>query len=433
MSIDFKPRLHRMACCSVVIVMTIIALGSTCPAQSPWPSWRGPNGNGTTTSGNYATKWSEEDGIDWKFPLQGRGASSPILLDNRLYVTLGRDGLNTLLAIDATSGKLVWERNLGKEKPGKNAKASGSNSSPVTDGKNVFVYFKSGDFAAFSPAGDIVWSLNIQEKYGEDSLWWDLGTSPILTDRAVVVTVMQTGPSFLVALDKATGKELWKADRWLDVREEANQSYTTPTIAKLAAGDAIMTLGADHVTAHSASDGKLLWKLGGFNPANDGYFRSIASPVVVNDLVICPYARGSTVTAVRTDPKLSDEDRISWKLDFGSDVPTPVVSRGKLFLLGDKGLVSCIKPESGETLWSQQLPKSNRQYSSSPVVANGYLYCVREDATTFVLSEDGALVPNSESKVWGENRLSGTAVATPVFANDRIYLRTFEALYCIGK
>jgi outer membrane protein assembly factor BamB len=130
---------------------------------------------------------------------------------------------------------------------------------------------------------------------------------------------------------------------------------------------------------------------------------------------------------------LSDDKRIAWNLDIGSDVPTPVLSGGKLFLLGDKGLVSCLKPETGETLWSQQLPKSNRQYSSSPIVANGYLYCVREDATTFVLSEDGALVPNSESRIWSENKLSGNAVATPVFANDRVFLRTFEALYCIRK
>jgi outer membrane protein assembly factor BamB len=318
------------------------------------------------------------------------------------------------------------ERLFGKKTL--NGKASGSNSSPVTDGKSIFVYFKSGDFASVSPSGEVLWSLNIQEKYGEDTLWWDLGTSPVLTENAVVVTVMQTGPSFLVALDKTTGKEIWKADRWLNVREEANQSYTTPAIAKLKQGDAFITVGADHVTAHATADGKLLWKLGGFNPKNDAYFRSISSPVVLDGIAFCPYARGGTLTAVRTDVELADDKRILWRNDFGSDVPTPAIYQGKLYLLGDKGLVTCLKPDTGETLWSQQLPKSNRQYSSSPIIANGHVYCVREDAMTFVLAEDPS---GTSAKVVSENKLPGDAVATPVFANERIYLRTFDSLYCI--
>lgn len=407
-------------------------VSQTVYAQSPWPNWRGPNGNGTAAQGDYPTTWSEDKGIAWKLPLAGRGASTPIVLNDKVYLTLGRDGKNTLLCIDK-NGKVEWDKTFGQEKPGKNAKASGSNSSPVTDGKSVFVYFKSGDFASVGPTGTVQWSLNIQEKYGEDSLWWDLGTSPVLIDNAVVITVMQTGPSFLVALDKVTGKELWKADRWLDVREEANQSYTTPTIVHLKQGDALVTVGADHVTAHAVTDGKLLWKLGGFNPKNDGYFRSISSPVASDGLVFCPYARGSTLTAVKTDVGLSDEARVAWRKDFGSDVPTPIISQGKLFLLGDKGLVTCLKPETGETLWSQQLPKSNRQYSSSPIIANGYIYCVREDATTFVLAEDGASKPEFGNKPFSENKLEGNAVATPIFADNRVYLRTFEALYCIQK
>ena len=408
--------------------LAAIALGSaiqhSTSAQSPWPSWRGPNGNGTAVEGVFPTTWSEESHVAWKVPLPGRGASTPLLVGNNIYLTLGKDAKNTLMCF-SSKGVLEWEKTLGNEKPGKHAKASGSNSSPVTDGSNVFVYFKSGDIASLSLSGEINWSLNIQEKYGEDSLWWDLGTSPVLAGNLIVVTVMQTGPSFLVAFDKSNGKEVWKADRRLDVREEANQSYTTPTLTKLKQGDALITVGADHVTAHAVADGKLLWKQGGFNPANDGYFRSISSPVTTDGLVFCPYARGATLTALKTEVGLAGDQRIAWSKDFGSDVPTPAFSKGKLYLLGDKGLVSCLKPESGETLWTKQLPKSGRQYSSSPIVANGLIYCTREDATTFVISE------SDSGKLISENKLDGNAVATPVFAINRIYLRTFESLYCI--
>lgn len=392
-------------------------------AQSPWPNWRGPNGNGTALDGNYPLRWNESEHIAWKYALPGRGASTPIVLNDQLYLTLAKEGVNVVQCVN-TDGKLVWEKSLGKEKAGKNAKASGANSSPITDGKLVFVYFKSGDFAAISPSGQIQWTLNLQEKYGEDTLWWDLGTSPVLTDSAVVIAVMQTGPSYLVALDKLTGKELWKADRWLDVRDESNQSYTTPTLAKLKTGPVLITVGADHATAHSASDGKLLWKVGGFNPSNERFFRSIASPLISGDLVLCPYARGASTTAIQLESEVSQDKRVAWKVDFGSDVPTPALSKGRVYVLGDKGQVTCIHPETGNKVWSIALPKSNKAFSSSPVVANGHVYCTREDGTTFVISE-------SDGQIVSENKLDGYAVATPIFASNRIYLRTYEALYAI--
>jgi outer membrane protein assembly factor BamB len=396
----------------------------TATAQTPWPSWRGPNGNGTATEGTYPSSWSEQEQIAWKLDLPGRGASTPVVMSDDLYLTLGKNETNTLMCI-GIDGKTKWEKGFGKERPAKHAKASGSNSSPITDGKSVFVYFKSGDLASVTSQGEINWSVNIQDKYGEDSLWWDLGTSPVLTDKAIVIAVMQTGPSFLLALNKDTGAELWKADRWMDVPEEANQSYTTPVLGKHKSGDALYTVGADYVTAHSAADGKLLWKLGGFNPTKNAYFRSIASPVFADDFVICPYARGATVSGLRTAHSDVQDlpTRMAWQKDFGSDVPTPAYYEGKIILLGDKGLVTCLKPDSGDTIWSQQLPKSNRQFSSSPIVADGKIYCTREDATTFVLSKTGELL--------NTNKLEGNAVATPVFANGNVYLRTFESLYAI--
>ncbi|MCU0708608.1 MAG: PQQ-binding-like beta-propeller repeat protein [Pirellula sp.] len=418
-----RPCTLTQVCTAILLVLCCHTLGH---CESSWPTWRGPNGNGTALDGRYPTAWNEKSGIRWKLPLEGRGASTPIELNGLLILTLGANEENVVLAVDR-DGKIAWQQKVGKEKPGKHAKASGANSSAVTDGTRIFAYFKSGDLACLDDAGKVLWKTNIQSRYGEDSLWWDLGTSPIVTDQCVIITVMQTGPSFLVALDKQTGQEVWKADRWLDVREEANQSYTTPTMMQIDGVWVIVTLGADHVTAHGAENGKLLWKLGGFNPDNDGYFRSIASPVVAGDIVLCPYARGSTLTAVRSQVSLPDSERVAWRADFGSDVPTPTVYEGRAYLLSDKGVVTCMDPKSGAILWKESLPKSNKAYSSSPLIAGDHMYCTREDSVTFVLGG----IRGDAPKLVSQNDLDGFSVASPVAIDGRIYLRTYEALYCI--
>ena len=408
-----------------LLVLSIPQFANTIQADtsldSPWPSWRGPFGNGNAASGKYPTVWSNAGSIRWKLDLPGRGASSPIVVGQQILFTLGIDGANTLWSVD-THGKKKWEAVFGKSVAGKNAKASEANSSPVTDGKHVFVYFKSGDVGCVSMDGTKVWSYNLQEKYGENTLWWDLGTSPVLTKDALVIAVMHSGPSFLVAIDKKTGNEIWKSDRWLDVNQESNQSYTTPSLH----GDTIVTVGADHITGHHVKDGKELWRVGGLNPKNDPYFRSISSPVVTGELAICPYARGNSLTAVHLDQSMESSKRVAWSVAVGSDVPTPTVQGDYVFTLGDKGLVSCLKTKDGSIVWQEQLPKSNRGFSSSPILAGTLLYCLREDATTFVIDVSG-----EAGKVLAQNKLDGQAVATPAFIDNRIYLRTFEALYCI--
>jgi outer membrane protein assembly factor BamB len=394
--------------------------------QGDWPTWRGPLGNGSAREGKYPIAWSETSGIRWRLPLTGRGASTPIVVHDLLVMTLGANEKNTVVAVNR-DGEIAWQQPVGDERPGKHAKASGANSSAVTDGEHIFAYFKSGDLACLDSRGNVAWKRNIQTEYAENSLWWDLGTSPILTDRCIVITVMQTGPSFLLALDKRTGKEVWKTDRWLNVNEEANQSYTTPTLMTIDGVPAIITLGADHVTAHRAEDGHLLWKVGGFNPKNNGFFRSISSPVIAGDLILCPYARGSTLTAIRSGLGLVEDQRIAWRMEFGSDVPTPAVLGGLAYLLSDKGVVTCIDPVRAEILWKETLPKSNKAYSSSPLAAGGHLYCTREDAVTFVLGG----IEEGTPKLVEQNELDGLAVATPIAVGGRIYLRTYEALFCI--
>lgn len=415
-----------MATSGALVGMLGNASAENLVAQDNWLNWRGPNGNGYVSDRAYPKKWSESENVAWKLPIPGRGASTPVVVNDLIILTAGIEGKNQVLAIDQ-KGKEQWRIEAGSERQGKHKKATGSNPSPVSDGKLVYVYFKSGDLACCNLQGDVVWKKNIQSEFGEDTLWWDLGTSPILTNDCVVVAVMQTGPSFLVAFNKKSGEVEWKTERQMNVNEESNQAYTTPVIAKTSSGEEILlTLGADFLTAHNASNGKELWKLGGFNPTNHKYFRTIASPVVAGDLVVCPYARGETVTGVRWKSDVAESDRIAWKhTDFGSDVPTPVVSDKRVYVCGDKGDIHCLDAQSGKTIWKDSLPKNRNAYSSSPIIAGGHLYFTREDGTTFVIKDSNTF------EIVSENPLDASTVATPVFVNGKLFIRTFDSLYCI--
>ena len=224
-----------------------------------------------------------------KSTLPGKGASTPVVWGKQIFLTCGVDGQNTVLSLDR-AGKTLWQTAVGQERTGKHKKATGSNPSAVTDGEHVFVYFKSGDLACLDFDGKIVWRQNLQQLYGEDTLWWDLGTSPVLTKNAVVVAVMQTGPSYLAAFDKSTGQVSWKEDRNVDAPSEAAQSYSTPLVLQEGSREILVVLGADHVTGARRATGKELWRVGGLNPTGQKFFRSIASPVAADGIVVAPYA-----------------------------------------------------------------------------------------------------------------------------------------------
>ena len=403
-----------------------------------WPQWRGAQQNGVATGKTYPIGWSEDSGVAWKLDLPGLGGSTPVVHRSTAYLTSGIDGVNTLLAVDIDSGRIQWQTGLGNDRGAKHKKGSGSNPSPVVDGDSVYAYFRSGDLACVDATGEKQWSVNLQEKYGQDSLWWDLGSSPLLTDNAIVVAVMQTGPSYLVALDKQTGEEIWKQDRMLDAPEEAAQSYTTPLAVQIGGIDAIAVMGADHLTLHHSQNGTELGRLGGFNPNAEKYFRSIASPVAVGDIIVCPYARGATLTAVRMSELVDGKGTaaIAWfRDDLGSDVPTPAAEDGKVYVVGDgsqsKGMIQCLNAESGDTIWSVQLEKSRLGYSSSPLVAGDHLYVTREDGATFVIGP----LSSGEPKIVSKNEIADTeayTVASPVAVNGDLLLRSRNRLYRIA-
>jgi outer membrane protein assembly factor BamB len=410
---------------------TALLLGIAISCAANWPSWRGPTTNGVAPEGSFPTKWSTTENVAWKVSLPGKGASTPIVWERQIFLTYGKNGKNILACLN-WDGKTQWEAEVGNERSGKHRKATGSNPSAVTDGKSIFVYFKSGDLACVDFRGSTVWHVNLQKNYGEDTLWWDLGTSPVLTKDCVVVAVMHTGPSYLAGFHKESGNEVWKVERDLGAPMEAAQSYSTPVVVENAAGEqTIYVLGADHITAHRGDNGQELWRVGNLNPKQEKFFRSIASPVIIDDLIIAPYARGSSLTAVKTDGSGNvTKTNVAWfKDDLGADVPTPAAHAGRVYVCRDREELVCLDAKSGREIWRQPLERHRTQFSSSPILAGGKIYVTREDGKTFVVEQQG-----DTSKLVATNELNEEpVVATPVFVDGRILLRTPDHLYAIGK
>jgi len=407
-------------------------------AAGAWPNWRGPGHDGRASGRGYVAEWGRDRNVRWQRPLPGPGASTPVVWGERMLLTCEIDGRDTAICLDR-DGRERWRRELGGGRAGKHKKATGANPSAVTDGRLAWVYFKSGELAALKLAdGEVVWKTNLQERFGEDTLWWDLGTSPVLTSRAVVVAVMQEGPSYLVAFDRSTGSLLWKHDRTLPAPKESTQSYTTPVVA---AGDPalgepdelLFVLGSDHLTAHDAADGRELWRAGGLNPEANGFFRSIASPVLAGEHVIVPYARGETLTGIRRGGSGDvTESHVAWtRRDLGADVPSPAARRSEggweVVVCGDKGHLEAVAAATGETIWQGDLPKNRHTFSSSPVLVDGRVLLTREDGRSFTIRPIGR-----EIEVVGEGFLDEMTVATPVCLDGAIFLRTRDALWCLA-
>ena len=262
----------------------------------------------------------------------------------------------------------------------------------------------------------------------------DLGTSPVLTKAHVIITVMQSGPSYLAAFDKTSGKSAWKVDRNLNAPEEAAQAYSTPVVEMVDGQERIYVLGADHATGHDAATGKELWRVGGLNPTQHQYFRSIAGPVLAGNMLIAPYARGGSVTGIKLGGSGDvTKSHVAWTaLEVGSDVPTPTFLGDRVFIVrdsgGSKGSLAILDLKTGKVVDELLLEKNRNGFSSSPTLAGHHLYVTREDGVTFVVDVSG------KAKLVATNSLNDEfTVATPVLVDGKILLRTYEHLYSLGK
>ena len=416
----------------LTFVMVMILMVMTAHSQN-WPQWRGPEANGIASPGTYPVKFSATNGLLWKAELPGKGGSTPIVWEDRIFLTSGvgekNEGEDGVLCFDLT-GKLLWQVKLGKQSPGKHPRGSGSCPSVITDGKRLFVFFKSSTLAALDFEGNILWKTNLEESYGKISYFWDIGTSPVLADGNVVIAVMHEGKSYLLALEQATGKVVWKVDRNYPCEVETAQSYTTPIVTKEGSRTKIIVWGADHLTEHDAATGKTIWVCGGFNPDQRPNWRTIASPIIYMDIAVVPYGKGRFLRGVKIGGSgdITEEALLWEKSRIGTDVATPVASDGKVYIVSFNGKIWCLDIKSGKELWQTQLPGGNGMFYSSPTLAGNKLYICSEEGAFYVCE-----VTPTGMQILNQTKFEDYFVATPVLVNNNILLRGEKNLYCIGK
>ena len=399
--------------------------------RAEWPNWRGPDVNGAAEPGNYPADFSKAN-TRWLADLPGKGCSTPIIRDQVIYVTSPVDGKDAILAYD-WNGKLLWTTVFGAENAGKHRNGSGSNASPVTDGQAVFVYFKSGTLAAVALDGSVRWKTNLVERFGKDTLFWDHGTSPVLTTRHVVMARMHNGESWLAAFDKSTGDLVWKVARNYDVPKECDHGYTTPLVIQHDGKESLLVWGGEHLTIHDSADGKLVWSCGNFNPEQNQLWPAIATPVVVGETAVICYGRND-----RNLPRLfgirltgtgdvTETNHVWQRDDISTFVPTPAVYNGRVYIVRDRGEVECIDPATGKTLWSDAFPKHRTNFYASPLIADGKLYAPREDGVVFVAS-----IIDDRFELLAENDMQEPVIGSPIAVADRLFIRGEKHLYCLA-
>jgi len=417
---------------AILCLAALLAVPAAGLQPGDWPAWRGATGSGSTASGEYPTRWSAAEAA-WKVALPGKGVSTPIVWRDRIYLTTPADGQDAVLALNQ-DGKQAWLAKLGPESPPRHRSlASSSNASPVTDGKSVFARFRSGRLAALELDGKVRWQVNLDERFGPEQLFWDAGSSPVVTENCVVVARMHHGESWVAGFDKKTGAQRWLQKRNYQAPNENDNGYSTPVFFQHGGRPAFLLWGADHLTAHSAADGALLWSCGGFNPAGTGFWPAIATPVVHKGIAVVPVGRDdrpgqARLHGIRLDGSgdVTATHRAWQREDLGVFVCTPVEYKGRIYLLRHRGGVACVDPATGKTVWEAAFPRASSSFYASPVVANGILYAAREDGVVF------AARVGEQFELLSENAMGERVVASPVPAGNRLFIRGEQHLYCIA-
>jgi outer membrane protein assembly factor BamB len=416
---------------SMVVLASLFAHCGVAADFGDWPAWRGPSATGNIETGIYPDRFNSQT-YRWRTELPGKGCSTPIIVNRVIYLTAPVDGNDAILAFDKMGNEL-WRVPFGPEEPGKHRNASGGNSSPVSDGQAVYAYFKSGTLAAVRADGSVRWQQDIVKQYGKEQLFWDFGTSPVLTSRHLILVRMHDGDSWIAAFEKDSGKLAWKVDRNYETPVECDQCYTTPLVINHAGQEAILTWGAQHITVNSAADGKLLWSCGNFNPEGNKLWPAIATPVIVDRHVVVPFGRADRDAPLLFGVQLTDQGEVvhtkhAWKRqNVGTFVPTPAIYQQNILVLGDQGEVELLEPSTGKTLWKNQLSKHRNKFYASPLVAGNRVYAVREDGVVFV-----ADISADSFELKAENDMGQSIIGSPVPMGDGILLRGEQHLFYVS-
>lgn len=391
-----------------------------------WPQWRGPNLNGATDETNLPAQLDPAKNLKWSVELPGPSAGTPVVVGDKVFLPALDHKAKILLALclNREDGKELWRQEIAPVLASSD-RSDLSAPSPVTDGKVVLFLYGSGDIAAFDVGGKKLWQRNLQKEYGDFYVNFLYGASGVLLGEKYIVPVLHRGTeSYLMAINSATGKDIWRIIRPTQARDETKEAYTTPMPITNAGKTEIALLGGDAVTGHDTETGKELWRVEGWNPTRIGHWRIVPTPTQAGDvIVICP-PKGGAAFAFKPGQS-GNEEKWAWSnKQLTSDVCSPLFYKNQLYILdGDKKRISCADPQTGEVKWTHDLG-GRPVFRASPTGADGKIYCMNEAGEVWVLSAD-------EPKTLHQIALEGPrSRATIVAAQGNIFVRTSEKLFC---
>ena len=414
-----------------LLVAYCLAAAPPAPVVEEWPGWRGPRGDGTSRETGIPDTWGPKESVRWKTPIPGIGHSSPIVWEDRVFVTTciqddKEEGDRKLLCLDRGDGHVVWDKvvipKARLEK--KHRLNSYSSSTPATDGKHVYVAFFDDPkmvVVCYDFDGNEVW----RKSPGEFHSVHGFCTSPVLYKDFVILNGDQDAAAYLVALDKNTGEERWRADR-----PNRTRSYCTPILihsAKHADVTQLVLSGSKCVTGYNADTGELRWIVQG--PTE----QFVASLVYLDDtLGLTAGFPERHLMGIDPDGEgdITDTPFVRWHIGNAENgekgasyVPSPIACDDCFFVVSDVGFLSCVEARTGKRLWMQRLGK---HHSASPVLIDGKMYFVDDDGTTWVLRA------SRNFEVLHKNALGEECYASPAVSHGELFIRTLNNLYCIG-
>lgn len=453
--------MNRKAFCvfaiSIVVLMLVVSCQNKTSYLNQWPQFRGPFASGIVETTNLPDVWDVESGenIKWKTKIPGLGHSSPIIWDNKVFITTavntsGEDSLKVglygdvanyndsvvkefrLLCIDKNLGQILWNKvaHSGIPKTKRHTKASHADPTPATNGEYVVAFFGSNGLYCYNMEGDFIWSKDFEKMnagyFYTPEMEWNVSSSPIIYDNLVVIQCDILGNSFLMALHIETGEVCWKVDR------DEVSTYSVPTIYNNGTFKQVIVNGFKHIGGYDLETGEEIWKM------NGGGDIPVPTPVIGNDLIYIHSAHGKSSPIYAINPNAKGDitlekdsltnDYIIWSIKRGGAyIPTGLVYEEYYYNLKDwNGKLSCYNALTGELIYQEKLPET-RGITASGIASNGKLYFSTEQGEVFVLGV------GEKFEIIAKNALNDIVMATPAISDETLFFRTRNSLIAIGK